>query len=80
MEEQTLEEVLIPLFLRFIFFISAYRSDDVGKSWKFISSGFPYPSQWNTQGIAVHPNNADHILLALGNSFTSTDPGQGEEK
>jgi len=55
----------------------AYRSDDHGDTWNFLSGDFTSPAPFFVQGIAPSPANADVVLAACGVSYYATDANRG---
>lgn len=50
----------------------AYRSDDGGQSWRMLHGGMP-PGDgfYGVRGLWVSPNDADRLVMATGNQWTS---------
>ena len=55
----------------------AYRSDDRGASWSFISGDLTSPATHCVQGLAVGASTADLVFQAVGVSYFGNDPGRG---
>ncbi|WOO39370.1 WD40/YVTN/BNR-like repeat-containing protein [Rubellicoccus peritrichatus] len=65
-----------------------YRSDDGGLNWRMIHGNLPSAEGiYSVRGLTVSPNNADDILIAVGNQwaprqgiFRTTDSGKSWDK
>lgn len=55
----------------------AYRSDDRGATWSFISGDLTSPAAHCVQGLVVGETSADLVFQAVGVSHLGTDPGRG---
>ncbi|MBN1270063.1 MAG: hypothetical protein JXB04_10770 [Kiritimatiellae bacterium] len=55
-----------------------YRTDNGGRTWKWLSRGFEWPASWSVQGVAVATGNADIVYISAGDfTYRPNDPGRG---
>jgi photosystem II stability/assembly factor-like uncharacterized protein len=54
-----------------------YRSDDHGKSWRWLSADMPGVASQMPQGLAVMPSNPDVVIQSTGTSYVQSDPSRG---
>lgn len=50
-----------------------YRSQDGGKTWEHLQYGLQTPTQLKTTAVAVNPQNADQIFVALAVNGSTSD-------
>ena len=55
----------------------AFRSDNDGANWNFISTFATSSAGLMTQGIAIKPNDINTVLICCGTSYLDADPNEG---
>ena len=55
----------------------AFRSDNGGANWNFISTYATSQAGLMIQGIAIKPNDINTVLICCGTSYLDSDPNEG---